>query len=313
MYFPYFRGKQFELIVIREMAEMLASKNITPIVEPVRENLAGLQKALDEVVSNKGQAIIVINPQYGDFQFNNESITEFLNQNFSDYDHIAAGVLLNSNMTVNDSIQLLNTHSHLNPVFIHNGFTHPKELAENLADNLKSIPSFFIEDHEKLIYRRHFNKCFRVLINDSFNRMRNADYPEVEEFSDLHITYPDRGLEGFGDFLIVGDAYSETGGPAYAVAIHLTFINTEQDNVMYVYHFVSDDRSTPTDPAGKFAQALDKLITLLDSGNSMLYETKAIEEFRDLHKRGHFPGLGVIKKLSMMHHLETMATFLKAE
>lgn len=29
---------------------------------------------------------------------------------------------------------------------------------------------------------------------------------------------------------------------------------------MYVYHFVSDTRDTPTDPAGKFAQALAKLI-----------------------------------------------------
>ena len=30
-------------------------------------------------------------------------------------------------------------------------------------------------------------------------------------------------MDGFGDFLIVGDDYSDTGGPAYAVAIHLTF------------------------------------------------------------------------------------------
>src|SRR3546814_6797061 len=78
----------------------------------------------------------------------------------------------------------------------------------------------------------------------------------MEEFSDLHVTYGDHGMAGFGDFLIVGDVYSEGGGPAYAVAIHLTFIDPDKDDVMYIYHFVSDTKDTPTDPAGKFAQAL---------------------------------------------------------
>ena len=37
MYHPYFRGKQFELITIREMAPLLAKSNFVPIIEPVRE------------------------------------------------------------------------------------------------------------------------------------------------------------------------------------------------------------------------------------------------------------------------------------
>lgn len=117
-------------------------------------------------------------------------------------------------------------------------------------------------------------------------------------------------MVGFGDFLIVGDVYSESGGPAYAVAIHLTFIDPDKDDVMYIYHFVSDTRDTPTDPAGKFAQALAKLIEKLDSGTSHILETEAIKEFRTLHEKGHFPGLGYVKKLSMKHHIETLAAYL---
>jgi len=117
-------------------------------------------------------------------------------------------------------------------------------------------------------------------------------------------------MDGFGDFLIVGDDYSEGGGPAYAIAIHLTFIDSDKDNVMYIYHFVSTTKDTPTDPAGKFGQALAKLIAKLDSGNSKLTETEAIQEFRDLHAKGHFPGLGHVKKLSMKHHIETLAEFV---
>lgn len=110
---------------------------------------------------------------------------------------------------------------------------------------------------------------------------------------------------------MVGDAYTEGGGPAYAVAIHLTFIDRDKDDVMYIYHFVSDTKDTPTDPAGKFAQALSKLITKLDSGDSGIFEGAAIEEFRGLHAKGHFPGLGYVKKLSMKHHIETLANYLK--
>src|SRR5699024_4351700 len=154
---------------------------------------------------------------------------EFLNEHFSGSSGIAAGVLLTSDMSVDDAVQIYNEHEKLSPVFIHNGFTHPKELAEHFGDDLALINNFFIEQTEQIIYRRHFNKCSRVLINDSFEQKRNADYGPVDRFSDLHLTYGDRGLDGYGDFLIVGDSYSETGGPAYAVAIHLTFINTEQD------------------------------------------------------------------------------------
>ena len=104
--------------------------------------------------------------------------------------------------------------------------------------------------------------------------------------------------------------YTEGGGPAYAVAIHLTFIDPDADEVMYIYHFVSTTKDTPTDPAGKFAQALDKLVKKLDGGTSHLFDSSAIKEFRDLHKKGHFPGLGSVKKLSMNHHIETLANFL---
>ena len=33
MYYPYFRGKQFELIAIRESATLLADSSFVPIVE----------------------------------------------------------------------------------------------------------------------------------------------------------------------------------------------------------------------------------------------------------------------------------------
>jgi hypothetical protein len=46
MYHPYFRGKQFELITIRETAELMAGAGFVPIIEPVKEALKGLENTL---------------------------------------------------------------------------------------------------------------------------------------------------------------------------------------------------------------------------------------------------------------------------
>lgn len=309
MYHPYFRGKQFELITIREMAPLLAEKGFVPIIEPVRESLGGLERTLKAICDAGGQAIVVVNPYHGDHQEDGASISGLLQKDYIGNESIAAGILLRSDMTAADAVACYTDHADHHPVLVHAGFAAPKDLATALADDMDAMTNVFVEDQDKLLYRKHFDQSTRILVRDGFKRQRNADYPSVEEFSDLHVTFKDRGMDGFGDFLIVGDVYSEGGGPAYAVAIHLTFIDPDKDDVMYIYHFVSDTKDTPTDPAGKFGQALTKLIKKLDSGTSKLLETDAIKEFRELHAKGHFPGLGYVKKLSMKHHIETLAAY----
>lgn len=309
MYYPYFRGKQFELITIREMAQLLAEKNFVPVIEPVREALGGLKKTLSSVCAAGGRAIVIVNPYHGDHQEDGASITSLLKE-YIDTENIAAGILLRSDMTVEEVMACYSNHADHHPVLVHAGFTAPKALATELDTAMPNLTNVFVDDHAKILYRKHFEQSTRILIRDGFKRQRNADYVDMEEFSDLHVTYGDLGMAGFGDFLIVGDVYSEGGGPAYAVAIHLTFIDPTKDDVMYIYHFVSDTKDTPSDPAGKFGQALAKLISKLDSGTSHILETDAIKEFRNLHAKGHFPGLGYVKKLSMKHHIETLADYI---
>lgn len=309
MYYPYFRGKQYELITIREMAVVLAEKNFVPVIEPVRESLGGLKKALSAVCEAGGHAIVIVNPYYGDHKEDGASITGLFQESFSNIDNISAGILLRNDMDVNEVMACYDQHVDHHPVLVHAGFTAPKELAVALEKVMGGLTNIFIEDHAKLLYRKHFGGGRRILVRDGFKRQRNADYQPIEEFSDLHVTYDELGMAGFGDFLIAGDVYSESGGPAYAVAIHLTFIDPDKDDVMYIYHFVSNTNDTPTDPAGKFAQALEKLIAKLDSENSHILETDAVQEFRSLHAKGHFPGLGYVKKLSMKHHIETLAAY----
>jgi hypothetical protein len=53
------------------------------------------------------------------------------------------------------------------------------------------------------------------------------------------------------------------------------------------------------------------MMRVLDKRNSKILETSAVKEFMDLHRQGHFPGLGHIKKLSMNHHIETLADYFR--
>lgn len=310
MYHPYFRGKQFELIAVRESAEVLSHAGFVPIIEPVRETLNGLDRALSAVCEAKGSAIVIVNPDYGDHAGEGADISRFLNDGFLEKESINAGILLNVDMSVSEAMECFEEHERHNPVFVHSGFTQAKDLAQRLGTTLQDTQHVFIERYGGKLYWRHFRGSNRTLIRDGFVKRRNADHPEYERFSDLHVTYDEEGMDGFGDFLMVGDDYSEGGGPAYAVAIHLTYIDPDNDDAMYIYHFLSTSNSTPTDPAGKFGQALDKLMNKLELGNSMLYESSAIAELRELHAKRHFPGLGYIKKLSMKHHIETLANFL---
>jgi hypothetical protein len=292
------------------MARTLAESNFVPIIEPVKESLSGLKRALSAICDAGGQAIVIVNPYHGDHSEDGEEISSLLQQEFRDHPRsIAAGILLKQDMTAAQAIDYHNEHDGRRTAFVHVDFTQGRALAERLGDGLSDTRNVFFEAHCGRLYRKHFEGSTRILLRDGFKRRRNADHPTVEEFSDLHVTYNDEGMNGFGDFLIVGDDYTETGGPAYAVAIHLTFIDPDQDDAMFIYHFISTTKDTPSNPAGKFGEALKKLVEQLDSGTSKLLETNAIQEFRELHEAGHFPGLGYIKKLSMNHHIETLASY----
>jgi hypothetical protein len=309
MYYPYFRGKQYELLTIRENAALLSVSNFVPIIEPVKESLGALTRALTAIRDAGGSVIVIVNPHHGDHAEDGLGISTLLSEEFADDEEIRVGILLKGDMTAEDAVACYEQHEDHQRTFIHAGFTQARALAEQLGANLPDTQHVFLEPVCGKLYRKHFDGCNRVLIRDGFEKRRNKDHPLLEPFSDLHVTYPDEGMDGFGDFLTVGDEYSESGGPAYAVAIHITFVDPAKDDEMFVYHFVSESQDTPTDPAGKFAEALAAMVDTLDNINTPVIETGAVQAFRELHEEGHFPGLGVVKKLSMQHHIETLAAF----
>ncbi|APZ91064.1 sce7725 family protein [Fuerstiella marisgermanici] len=315
MYYPYFRGKQYELITIRESAPVLAGAGFVPIIEPVRSEIGGLRKSFDAIRSAGVSAVLISNPQHGEFSTNGAKLAEFLEHELRTNDRLSVGLLLTENMRAGDVIEACERNAGSDVVLVHAGYTDAKGLMANPDDTANVSADIFLESACGKLYRRHFrDHPKKILVRDGFERRRGRDHPDgAEFFSDLHITFEEENMDGFGDFLIVGDEFLEGGGPAYTIVIHLTFIDDERDEAMYISHFKSKRQDTPKDPAGKFAEALQKLMNVLDSGRSKFAETSAIAEFRDLHARGHYPGLGYVKKLSMKHHIETLAGFLANE
>ena len=313
MYFPYFRGKQFELVTIRENADLIAEANFIPIIEPVRQPLSSLSRSLEAVSTAGGSAVVVVNPQHGDHAQDSGEIEALLSNGMGSPNGICPGILLTNQAGSVDALAALCTaHADQGLTLIHAGYKGVRDLDRVLRSARTHIARHvFIERDCGRLYRRHFRDGQRILVRDGFQRRLNREHPREETFSDLHVTYPEEGMNGFGDFLIVGDEFSETGGPAYAVAIHLTFINTNEDDQMFIHHFVSDKNDTPTDPAGKFSEALEKLVHEVARSRTRVTHTGAVEEFVELHHRRHFPGLGYVKKLSMKHHIETLAEYFR--
>ena len=306
MYFPYLRGKQFELISLRELSEIMSSKRdkISPIIEPVKDS-STLRSTLKELIEKKINFNFILNPRVGDFKNDYEPLIEILRENIDGYENFQLSIIVDK-VTEQGIAELLEFTNQIN--INHNGYTliHNSEISENSIDQINTI----LEIKYNLIYfsktsrryYREFNQNTRVSLDDYFRKLdRNADYLQVpvSDFSEEYKFYTDDNFVGFSDFLTIGDNYSESGFLPRAVAIHLSYI--DQDKIK-IRHFTSDSNQDSSDIGGKFAEALQKLVSWCNE--SKIPETEGIKTFKDLHNRGHFPGLGSIKKISTINHIE---------
>jgi hypothetical protein len=306
MYFPYLRGKQFELIALRELSALMSSKSdkISPIIEPVKDS-STLRSTLKELVEKNINFNFIINPRVGGFINSFDKLIEILEENLNGYTNFQISIIVDKT-TQQGIAELLEFTNQIS--INHNGYTliHNSEIGENsieqLNDNLEVKYNLIYFSKTSRRYYREFNSDTRVSLDDYFRKLdRNADYLQVpvSDFSEEYKYYTDDNFVGFGDFLTIGDIYSESGFLPRAVAIHLSYI---ENNKIKIRHFTSDSNQDSSDIGGKFAEALEKLVKWCD--DTSINETKGIRIFKDLHNRGHFPGLGSIKKISTINHIE---------
>ncbi|WP_341899848.1 sce7725 family protein [Fluviicola taffensis] len=312
MYFPFLRGKQFELIALREMCDFMSSNKtkVSPIIEPVKDS-STLKSTLRALAIRDVNFNVVINPRVGDLQDETELIIKLLEETLSGYNNFQPAIIITQNNRPTVILDLLKKSKlkFQGITFMH--YSTRDGIAESLkdvSDDFTIVNNVIHLDKTGKRYYREFDLTTRVSLGDYFDmKDKNADYLEVDSFfSDEHLYFKDEGYKGFSDFLTIGEDYSEAGFLPRAVAIHLSYIAS--DNKIRVKHFVSDSNEDTSDIGGKFEEALGKLILWVNSKN---IDSLAIRSFKELGESGHFPGLGTLKKLSAMNHIEMSVNSFK--
>lgn len=310
MYFPYLRGRQYELIALRELLDNPNySQKIIPVIEPVKASPT-LMSSIKAYIQKKRNLILIANPQVGTFNLEIANRKEFREKydELLKSEHLQLCFLLQNDKhkDVGTLQQILDYCKEYRKERYYAVFYNhdSSKLLEEMQKEC-NIDSLFILDNTSV---RRGTVSNRILLSDKFNKCsRNSDYAENtdEFFSEDHLYFKSDGFSGFGDYSTIGNEYVETGFAPLAVAIHMVYFDT--DNSLRIRHFVSDDNIGREDTPKKFEQAINKL---LDCEEIMKYKTKAYEMFLSYKENGKYPGLGTVKKLSIMHHLELISLFL---
>lgn len=311
MYLPYLRGKQFELIALRELSDLLRhnSEKVSPIIEPVKDS-ATIKSTIRELIDKNINFTLIINPQVGTFR-DIGKILEMLKSIVGTSTNFQIGVIFNGKQNRKEILEKLREYkSIVHSLTLVHYYVHDD--IKSIIDDLSSefVIKYNVINFGKINrrYSRNFPADTLIELDDYFiSQTRNSDYLPIDDsaFSEEHLYYLEEGFIGFSDFLSVGENYSDSGFLPYAIAIHISYCT--EDSKIRIKHFVSDSNDDNSDIAGKFDEAISKLILWCDETG---YTSIAIEKFRELHQNGHFPGLGTLKKLSIINHIALIVTII---
>lgn len=312
MYFPYLRGKQFELIALRELVDILNPGKVIPIVEPLKRNTKSIVTAATALAKKDIRIQLIVNPQYGELVNRSNDVVVLINELANaGVNNIIPTFLVNSNRDytlLRDTISE-NNYDNSGYALVHLNQTNTADELSAFAKGNNCLYSTIQINHLIALRRKYRPNVAVAFLNDPFvKQQKNANYlhDDDEVFSNDYLYYEDEGCAAFGDYLTIGSDFVDGGMLPYAVVIHLTYRQEGSEDIR-IHHFVSDSNDDYNDPGGKFYEALVKLVAFVDARN---IDSVAVRQFKDYYNRQAFPGLGVIKKLSIMHHIELVQSLI---
>lgn len=299
-YYPYLRGRQNELIALRELASSnLISEYTIPILEPLSVSSTFLS-TLKEFEKKNLKIAIIMNPEYGDFFESDEkkNIREEIQNLVDNSSFVIKAFIMKKDL-------ILNKENLNNLLIINKNHDSAQYYFETFGDN--HYPSITLIPDDRM-FKRRLKDNTKVLLEDCFNKQpRNADYEnEIDEFFSDALQIKDEGFKGFSDYSIVGKDYVEGGFAPTAVAIHIVY-NKEKE--LRVHHFVSDNKFEIGNVAGKYGESVKKLYEWCTNNN--VIKTCGLNHFYESYKNRKFPSLGVAKRWSIMHHIELIDKLLR--
>lgn len=302
MYYPYLRGRQFELLALRDFAESLqgnASK-VFPIIEPVKDNKNALKRAAMSMSSSGMEYGIILNPEKGD------CAGQWLDLSTeSEFPPVASWFptfIVKNN--ISQIIETINGKQYQNVILIvSKTASDAEEDIINLIHN-DSVTKIIIDTPRRRIKHAVTDDGKEIItLSDNFEaKSANKEYLNIDEelFSEEFAYFKDEKYNGFSDYTVVPNEFRDGGALPNVVAIHLTY-QKEPDQI-YVKHFCSHSNiNDNSNIQGKFAEAAQKAISFYDANPNE--DSLAIDMLRNNIANTSFPGLGMIKKISILHHL----------
>ncbi|MFC6255129.1 sce7725 family protein [Secundilactobacillus hailunensis] len=294
IYYPYFRGRQFDLRALTEFAGQAETPNVMPIIEPVRD-VPALPKTI-ETFSQRQQPLAVIqNPQVDHYHF--QAAKRYPIEDLFQQPEIQRAYILTPLLP---------------PQLLANSLV----IVQHYADLKLFLDHDWLPDSATLLVPPEA-RIRRLLTGRRFGHLfDHYAVPEHSfEFTQLPDSFWSNDIEfaqqyheiGFSDYLTQGAPYFERGHPSRIVTLHLIYLANDQ---VRIRHFVSDQHEDFKHQRNKFFEALTKAVAWIKT-QPVINQTTATTKLVALADEHHFPGMGVLKALTIEHHLEIMARYLK--
>jgi len=312
MYYPYLRGKQFELIALREFASDNTDYKVVPIIEPVKSPFNSMILAINTMKERGLKFAIILNPQIGDIKGNTALIEQSLANVLADNNSWYPALIVTNNNQEK-------IYAHINEKQYNNVFLICKDNLDTSAQSLLQL--FEMQSITNIIITANYDRLKRlakknhktvIRLDDNFiPQKKNSDYVNIPEemFSEEYKYFQEDGFSGISDYTTLPSDFIDGGMLPFAIAIHWTY--EKNGDPIWIKHFVSDNNDGRENIQGKFLEAGKKAVLFFNS--SQITTNPAIEELKTFVQNSQYPGLGVIKKLSIKNHIELLNKILCKE
>ncbi|MCH5462364.1 sce7725 family protein [Lactobacillus sp. LC28-10] len=293
IYYPYFRGRQFDLRALTEFAEHAATPQIVPIIEPVRDAPA-LPKTITAFSQHHQRLAIIQNPQVDHYQAAKRYPIDDLMQSPEIQRAYILTPLLPPDLLGN-SLVIVQHYADLKLFLEHDWLPDSATLLVPPEARIRQLLS---------------GRMFGHLFDHYTVPEHSFDFAQMpDSFWSDDITFATQyGEIGFSDYLTQGAAYFERGHPSRTVTLHLIYL---KDNQVRICHFVSDQHEDFKHQREKYFEALTKAVGWIKTQPAE-NQTTATAKLVTLAEKHHFPGMGVLKALTIEHHLEIMTRYLES-
>lgn len=293
-YYPYLRGRMYDLLAVKEACENGdLGLNIVPIIEPVRDSKE-LQQTVTTFIDHKQPFSVVANPQVSVYGLNDTKL--FPLPDLSQIPFFQPSAILEADF----SSDFLKTNSGQKSLLIARDYQLLS--AYKNSRMLQKVDGVMIPDEARL---QRIVGSKAISLTDPLTFVPHVeDYANIDDefFEFPNWDQPIENYQGYGDFSMVGSFYFDKGMPSRAIALHLIYATA--DGTLRVHHFVSDSNESMSGQKGKFFEALQKLVDWVPENILGFNDTPALRKLLAYKDQDKFPGLGMVKKLSLEHHFQ---------